>query len=433
MALLACIPPVAYAGGFSIPEQNASGMGNAYAGATAIAEDASTIYYNPAGLVHISGRQVVLGGTFIAIRNSLDNQGSTPAVRSPTPLTFQPTGENGRAREYPLLGNAYFSQAISQKWHWGLGIGSEFGLMSDYGANWFGRYIVTKAEMQTVTLNPTVAYALSDTVSVGAGISYITANAKLNNVTNFGIFGDAPTTVDVRDNAWGANVGVLWSPDSQTRIGLAYRSSYRLKLTGSIATTFPGTPQQQALLPAAQQGALAAANSAVQVDLKLPDTASLGIVHALNDRVELLADLTWTNWSVFKNLQVINSAAGLPLVTVPQQWKDAYRLALGVNIGLAPEWKLRLGAGYDQSPVSNAYRSPIIPDADRFVLAVGLQYKPNKDIAIDAGYIHAFVHKISINDAPRDALGNRLAGAGTVLAEGKQNIDVLGVQVRYNF
>lgn len=438
-AILNCIfailltPSTAFSGGFSIPEQNSSGLGNAYAGATAVAEDASTIYYNPAGLTKIPGKQLILSGTLLSIRNSLSNESSSPAVQNPAPLTFQPLGNNSTSRENPLIGNAYFSQAISPNLHWGVGIGSEFGLMANYNTGWFGRYIITKAEMQTITLNPSIAFALSDTFSVGFGINYMTANAKLSNASNFGVFGDGTTKIDVKDNSWGGNVGILWSPFEHTQVGLAYRSSYRLKMKGNISTTFPGNAEQQALLSPTQQIAFSAANSPIDVDLKLPDTASIGLVHSLNDKIQLLADLTWTHWSTFKSLQVINSTAGIPLTTIPQNWKDALRLAVGMNIKLNPEWKIKLGAGYDQSPVPSEYRSPIIPDTDRFVLAIGMQHTISKNIVVDAGYIHAFPKKSKINDSPRDAAGNRVPGAGVVIAEGSQNVDVLGVQLRYNF
>lgn len=426
-------PSLAFSGGFSIPEQNVSGMGNAYAGAVAVAEDASTVYYNPAGITKIQGKQLVLSGTLLSIRNSLKNESSLPAVQNLAPLTFQALGNNSDSRENPVIGNAYFSQAISSNLHWGIGIGSEFGLMANYDRGWFGRYIVSKSEMQTVTFNPSIAVALSDTLSAGFGINYMTANAKLSNASNFGVFGDGTTKISVKDNSWGGNVGILWSPRQGTQIGIAYRSSYRLKMKGNISTTFPGTVDQQALLPPVQQIALAAANSQVDVDLKLPDTASIGFVHSLDDRMQILADLTWTHWSVFKSLQVINSNVGVPLTTIPQNWKDALRLAVGMNIGLSPVWKLKLGAGYDQSPVPNAYRSPIVPDTDKFVVAIGMQHIISKNIAVDAGYIHAFAKKSKINDSPRDALGNRTPGAGVVIAEGSQNVDVVGVQLRYSF
>lgn len=169
---LATFTGLAQASGFALIEQNASGLGNAYAGAAAVAEDASTIYFNPAGLTRLPGRQFV--GALHVIMPSADfsNRASTPAF-STTALAgpFAQNGSGGNGGETALVPNFYLSWQLDPKLFLGVGVNAPFGMMTDYDANWMGRFHALKSAIETVNINPTVAYKVNDRFSFGVGLN----------------------------------------------------------------------------------------------------------------------------------------------------------------------------------------------------------------------------------------------------------------------
>lgn len=157
------------AGGFLLFEQGVKGLGNAFAGGSAIAEDASTIFFNPAGITRLSGSQIEAAGYYIIPQAEFDDKGSTVTpVFGGAPLTGGDGGDAGVAAFVP---NFYFAQEITDKFHAGIGISVPFGLATEYNRNWVGRYHAIKSELLTIDINPTVAYRLNQWLSLGAGIS----------------------------------------------------------------------------------------------------------------------------------------------------------------------------------------------------------------------------------------------------------------------
>lgn len=433
MVLCAC-GGNALAAGFQLQEQNASGLGNAFAGSAATAVDASTVFFNPAGLARLSSPQLVVAGSLIAPSIKFFDRGSTSAFRTgpPLPVSFQPLGsDSGDAGRNAFLPALYLSTPIrSTDWSVGLGIGAPFGLTTQYEDGWAGRYIALRSELVTYQINLTTAYRVDETLSVGLGVSYLRADAELTNAVNFGPFGDGVARVRGDDATWGYNAGVLWQPRPGTRIGADYRSGYKLQLAGDVTTAFPGTAAQFSLLSPAQQGAFAAANGNARADLRLPEIATLSLVQQLAPRWEILADVAWTRWSVFQSLQVARDDGSI-LSTTPENWRNTWRIALGVNFDLDSRWRLRGGVAFDQSPVREADRTPRVPDSDRYWLAVGAQYRFTKALAIDAGYAHIFVRNARIDDTPVDAAGNAVATGGKLVGEYRSYIDIVGIQFRY--
>lgn len=425
----------ALAAGFQLQEQNASGLGNAYAGSAVSAEDASTIFFNPAGLTSLSGTQLVVGTNVIKPRIEFSDRGSQPALRTgpPLPLSFQPLGgQGGDAGSYAAVPSLYLSHRLNQRWGLGLAVSVPFGLKTEYDADWAGRYIARKSELKTYQINPALAYRVTDALSLAAGVSYLSASAELTNAVNFGPFGDGNTRLKGDDAAWSYNLGVLWQPSATTRLGASYRSNYKLTLQGDVATTFPGTPAQFALLSPAQRATFAAANGNASARVTLPDIVVVSWAQQIAPRWEALADVSWTRWSAFKDLQV-NRDNGLALSTTPENWRNTWRIAVGVTHRLSNRWRLRAGLAYDQSPVPDASRTPRIPDSDRYWMTVGAQYQFSKLGAIDVGYAHIFVRDANINATAFDAAGNPVSANGRLIVEYNSSIDILGVQVRYIF
>ena len=379
----------ASASGFALIEQSASGLGNAYAGGAASAEDASTVFFNPAGMSRLSGKQIVVAGHLIAPSAKFSGKGASG------------TNMGGDAGGVAFVPNAYFTMEMQPDLKVGLGVNVPFGLQTEYDKAWVGRYHAIKSKIEAINVNPSASYQMNDALSLGAGINYQHIKGELSNYDD--VLGTA--TVKGSDSAWGYNLGVLYNVNPSARIGIAYRSAISYTLTGAITSDLPF------------------ANTPVSLDVKLPDTLSVSGLHKLSDQWEMMADVTWTGWSSFKQIKVVNNSGAVVTSTV-ENWKDTWRVAVGATHHFSEQWLSRAGLAYDQAPVPDAYRTARVPDNDRTWLALGGQYKPSKESAIDFGYAHLFVKSANINSTnPSPAL----------VGSYKSSVDILSAQYTYSF
>ncbi|MEA3154455.1 MAG: long-chain fatty acid transport protein [Betaproteobacteria bacterium] len=435
-AALAAMASGASAAGFQLMEQNASGLGNAYAGQGASAQDASTIFFNPAGMTYLPGKNVV--GAINAIRPSAQFSNTTSTL---APLQTSLGGNGGDAGDWAFVPNAYFSWQLNSQLFVGLGLNAPFGLKTEYDPAWVGRFHAIESELKTININPSIAFRVNNVVSLGAGVSYQKADATLTNAVNYsaaafgaggvallGAIGGAGkegvAKVEGDDWAWGYNFGAMFDISPDTRAGVAYRSSTSYKISGTVA--FSNRP---ALLA----GGLP--DGPVTADITLPATASVNLFHKINPQWELLADLSWTEWSRLKTLNIVRSTGAL-LATTPLNWRDTWRVGVGANYNINNAWTLRVGTAYDQSPVPDADRTPRIPDQDRVWLAIGAQYRLSKQAAIDFGYAHLFVKDGSVNlcnAAQAAANPAACAGKNNLVGTFQNDVNILSTQLRYTF
>lgn len=389
---LAGLAGLSHAAGFALIEQNASGLGNAYAGAAAVAEDASTVYFNPAGMTLLPDRQLAVAGHLIKHKAAFSGT-VAPAIGG---------GNGGDAGDRAFVPNAYFAFRLSPQVHLGVGVNAPFGLATEYDPDWVGRTQAIKSELKTVNINPAIAYRVNETLSLGAGLSIQAIKAELTNFA--GALGTAKVKGD--DHGWGFNLGVLWQPVPATRVGLAYRSEIDYTLEGRA--TFTGN---------------ALANGDVTADTTMPASASLSLFHRLSPQFDLLADVTWTGWSAFDKLRIVRTNGSL-LSNTPENWEDILRYSLGVTWHMNDRLSLRGGVAYDEASASDLYRTPRIPDGARTWLAVGGQYRISKRGAIDFGYAHLFVEDVSLHSS---------AGGTTLNGEYDSQADILSAQYTHSF
>ncbi len=380
----------ASASGFALIEQSASGLGNAFAGGAASAEDASTVFFNPAGMSRLSGKQLVLAAHVI-----------TPSTKfSGTGIPGSNMG--GDAGGSAVVPNAYFTAELSPKLNAGLGVSVPFGLQTQYDAGWVGRHNAIKSRLDTINVNPSIAYRVSDALSVGAGVDYQRISGELS---NYGGAVLGTSVVQGTDNAWGYNLGVLYHLDAKTRVGASYRSAISYTLRGTVATDLPF------------------ANGPVSLAIKLPDSSSISIFHQMSDSYAVMADISWMGWSTFKQVNVL-SDSGASISNTIENWKNTMRVSLGATHQYSSNWKARAGLAYDQSPVPDAFRTARIPDNDRTWLALGGQYKLNAGSSIDFAYAHLFVRDSSVSLAlPAPALTGTYAN----------KVDILSAQYTHDF
>jgi len=410
LAWLAAWSGGAAASGFALLTQSGSGMGNAYAGAGARAEDASTIFSNPAGMAFLHGKQLVVAANLIGVSRQFSDSGSTPAT-----LPARPLGSLADSSErLSWIPNVYFSSEITPKLHLGTGINAPFGSTTEYQPGWVGRYQALKSSIGTINANPSLSYQINEAVAIGVGLDYQRVNAEFTNAKNLP-GGDGKSTMSGSDAAWGYNVGALFSLNSGGRIGVAYRSSIQYKLRGAaLITTAAGA---------------VAFNQAVTADIKTPDNLSLSYFRALDNNWDVMGELTRTGWSSFKEIRIVQVSTGATIGLTPENWSDTWRIALGASHHFGEQWTARVGLAYDQSPVSDAFRTPRLPDSDRTMLSFGGQYKLNKGSVLDFGYAHLFVTNSTVN--------NNKGGADKTAAQlvGSYNsrADNLSIQYTHGF
>src|SRR4051812_38054405 len=230
----------ARAAGFALHEQGVSGLGNAYAGAAALAEDATTVWWNPAGMARLGeGKHFSLGAAYIMPSTQFNNNASqTAALSNPAR-----NGTGGDAGQEKLVPSFFFAMEAAPGWHVGLGVSVPFGLATEYDSTWIGRFQGVKSEVKTLNINPVVSYKLSDSASIGGGISYQQGRVDLISAVNYsaitggaiGVGVEGQNTTQVEGYAWGYNVGALVNVLPATRLGLHYRSSLNYDLSGQTS------------------------------------------------------------------------------------------------------------------------------------------------------------------------------------------------------
>ncbi|MGB7650367.1 MAG: outer membrane protein transport protein [Gallionella sp.] len=390
MAALLVMTGGAAASGFALIEQNASGLGNAYAGGAAIADDASTVFFNPAGMSRLKAKQVVLAGHLI-----------TPSAKF-TGTGGAGTNMGGDAGSTAFVPNAYFVMPVRDDLHFGIGLNAPFGLQTSYDPAWVGAHQAIKSSITTVNVNPSLSYQVNEALSLGLGVNYQQIKGELSE-NRGGALGTA--VVKGSDSTWGYNLGALYQLDADTRIGMAYRSAMSYKLTGTVTTSLPF------------------ANGPVSLDVKLPDSFSVSAFHRYNDKWDVMADATLTGWSSFKQVKVLD-ANGAAISNTPENWKNTVRVAVGVTHHYNEQWAARGGLAYDQAPVSDAFRTARVPDNNRTWLALGGQYQVSAAGAIDFGYAHLFIG---------DAKINATSPAPALVGVYKSSVNIVSAQYSYNF
>jgi len=421
----------AHAAAFALYEQGVSGLGNAYAGAAAVAEDATTVWWNPAGMARLgAGKHFAIGGVLISPSTKFSNGSSQTAAFS-NPAS---TGTGGDAGKDAIVPSMFYVMDLNPRMHFGVGISVPFGLKTEYDSDWIGRFQGIMSKVETLNINPSLSYKLSETASIGGGISYQRGKIDLKSGVNYsaivsGALGpnlEGQNTTSVDGDAWGFNIGGLFNVAPATRVGIHYRSSLDYKLDGN--TSFSNVPAAFAGIPAAAAGT---SNGNVKLDVKTPDNLSFSVAHKLNDQWDLLGDLTWWHWSRIKQLPVVRTsgpANGTTLSALTFNFDDTWRASIGANYKLNGPWTLKLGAAYDQTPVPNAEsRTVRLPDSDRYWLSVGAAYQVSRDGKLDFGYTLVSAKNADINN------DQTATGGGIVNGSYKAHVHVLGVQYQHTF
>jgi long-chain fatty acid transport protein len=438
---IAGISAPASAAFFQLAENNSSGIGNAFAGGAAIAEDASTVWYNPAGMTRLKNQQFVFAGHYInpSIKATVNSASTTNFGAVPS---FPISGGGGAAGEAAVVPNVYYTRPITSDFSVGAGINAPFGLATEYESTWAGRYHALRSDIKTVNANFAGAYKLDNVLSVGAGINYQTLKAELSQAVDFatlcnisgagGVCGGAGGTNDgnakvtADSTKWGYNLGLLAQLDNNVRVGAAYRSKMKHSLSGNFDPTVPANAGAAGV--AAGFGIVP---SGAKADVTLPATLSFSAYLQLDSQWALLADVTRTNWSALQELRIkFDSAQRDSVVTL--NLHDTWRSSVGLTYKPNSSWVLRGGFALDQSPVTtSADTSPRLPDGDRTWFTLGAGFQASPALNFDFGYAYIKVDNAQVRKTATPT--NENVSRGNLSVDYTGSIQILSAQARWIF
>ncbi len=400
-AAMAACAQVAQAGGFMLMEQTAAGLGRANAGAGVFGDDASAAWFNPAGMTLLTGKRFQVGtalgavdGKFEATNGTTDN-----ASDGIVPIPFM---------------HATF-QLTDRIW-FGLSVDVPFGMQTKYNDNFVGRNRGISAKVQTIDINPSLAFKVNDAISLGVGVSAQYGSVELVN----GIAGTGLSSkVKGSDIAWGANAGVMFVPTENTRFGLAWRSAVSHDLDGHLnAYTNTGT---------ATAPNLVATRTDSTVKFKTPQTVILSGAWDINEKWTVAGTFRWSDWSTFVDLPVYSRATGTRIAATQENWKDCYLFSVGADYRYNDEWTFRAGTAYETSTIRESkYRMTTVPDSARWWLSLGAGWKPNKEWQVDVGYL--FMHGLG-----HSRITEKSTSDTTIGKYKRMNVHMLAVQAMYSF
>jgi long-chain fatty acid transport protein len=332
------------------------------AGQAARAQDASTIVTNPAGMTRLPDHMFT--GGLQALGGDIDYQLDNSAQRSP-----------GNVMNVMPNASSFYSQKINDDLYAGIGLYGNYGLGIDFG-NWAGERLIKKSTLMAMTLSPSLAYKLSDRVSIGA-------SANIN-------YGFLSLTRDVdgvddkqKDHDWAMSyrLGLLMQLTDQTRAGVTWNSKTEYDFNIDGKARLPNLPNVQYDLP-------------ITAQVNAPQQIMLSLVHDINKQWSVMGDLGWQDWSEF----------GAPQITVVGQqvdkssrMKDTWHTALGVQYRPTEQWRLNAGVAFDSTPYNDQSDVAMtVPTGDEWRFGTGAQYQitPASNIGFAVEYLHMQSSKV---------------------------------------
>jgi long-chain fatty acid transport protein len=473
-----------HGGSFALNE-SVSGLGVAYASGAAQANDASTIFFNPAGIALLGQGELQLGAQFVVPQVYFTNQGSRYNLPN-TAINGLPLsgGNDGDGGVNHVLPNIYLSQPVLRNPQYGdfsvgIGLSVPFGLETAYSPGWVGRYVSLRSKLTTFDIQPTIAYRLLDRISLGASLDIQYASGRFAQAIDFGLAGaqalgkfeqalpgllaargvpaaaipgvvnateraynnagfvpggrDGVSEVTGNDWSVGFTLGAIfeyWKGNDSSffqdgRFGVSYRSGISHTLKGPAnfrnvpAITAAGAPVQFPE-PNAFQDVFFNQNATGQ--LKLPEIYHFSLYQRVGRQFAMMGDIAWTRWNTLQNIPIVFQNSATPADVLQLNYQDTRRYAVGLEWNAKKNLTLRLGFAYDETPIPTAdFRTPRIPDSNKYFLSAGLRWSPFRFMDIDVGYAHLFVLDPLVNVS--DNQGHNLRGKFDVA------IDIVGAAV----
>ena len=412
--------PPATASGVAIVEHG-RGLGNAYAGGAAVAEDATTAWWNPAGMARLHRNQVAVATAAIFPTTEFVDEGSSAIGGG---ALLGPTGPDGGSTE--VIPSVFGVWRVNRDARVGVGLNVPFGLSTDYGRDWIGRYYATETSLFVLNASVVGSYRVAPTLSIGGGVDVQYLEATLANAIDLGALaammpqaGDGHVTVEGDSVAVGFNAGFLWEPRKCTRFGVHYRSAVDHDLEGDADFD----------VPAPFAGVVAATgrfvDTAASTSVTMPAQVSVSAYHDLNRQWAVMGDVTWTQWSDLDEVSIGFDNPVQPPSVLDLQWEDAFRYSLGVTFRPGGCWTFRGGVAYDETPIPDATRTPRIPGTDRIWIALGVGLQLGRNVELDAGYALLLIDDSNVNQTSPTR--------GTLRGHHENAVQIVGAQLTWRF
>ncbi|MDF1655113.1 MAG: OmpP1/FadL family transporter [Coxiellaceae bacterium] len=406
-----------FAAGFQLYEQSGAQTGDYHAGYAAEADDASTEFYNPAGMTRLKHPEVSGGGVLIPLSVAF-NGDIIETIHNVPVDTFSTNGwSSGDTTNF--VPNFHAVYPFSDRWAAGFGVTVPFGLATSYPWTENVAFGATVTRLQAININPNLAFAITKQLSIAAGVDYVFGSATYDNAVGLPglIGGTAQFNNYLSDTAWGWNAGMLFQFNPRNRVGLTYRSHVLLKATGTSTVT--NDPANPSTFPDNSTDNLNA-------QLDLPGYATLSFFSNVAKKWDLMGTAMWTNWNRFNALALNNTALpsflNLTNLVIQENYRNTWNFAIGAHYHITQRIMLKMGGGFDFTPTVYGYRDYRLPDQNRIAAALGIQAKVTKSITANVGWAHFFSGRVPVDN---QRSGNPVDVSGT----GRITADVLGFQL----
>lgn len=408
---LASVSTLTQAAGFQLAEYSATGLGRAYAGEAAVADNASAQWRNPAMLTYLNGTQVSAGAIYV-----------NPNVDVDGTVKHQQLGQTAASSKDfahdAVIPNFYLSHQLNEQVVLGFALGTNYGMETDLGTEFAASHFGNQASVISKEANLNIAYQILPQLSIGGGVRYVMgeghfgATAPAKNALKLPQ-GTTLKYMEGEDNSWGWQVGTAWQINEDHRLGFAYKSEVMMDFEGHA------------------EGITYGAYKPGMMSIALPATAELASFHQLNEQWAIHASLNWTDWSSFKELTAVFPEKSDLIKS--ENWEDNYRFAIGTTYQYDAKLALRAGVAYDTSAVDDKNRTATIPETDRTWLSLGASYVATPQLTLDAGFTYIFAKDATISE-PRDDSDKPSAFIGGAFdANVTGNVWLIGVQANYRF
>ncbi|MBL8589622.1 MAG: outer membrane protein transport protein [Methylobacteriaceae bacterium] len=402
----------AQAGGFALREQSAAGLGQAFAGSAAGAGGLSSMFWNPATITKYEGMNSSWSFTgIIPYAKTQVSPLTSNTVRLLSGGSTLSAGGTGDFAMDALLGTSAANYQFNEMIWLGLSVNAPFGLATKNPTNWAGQVYGRTSKVFSLEATPTIAFKLNDMLSFGVGVRVMHFRVRLTSAA--AVTPNAPNVaLEGNDTMIGFTAGVTFTPIQGTELGIGYRSQMKPKLEGTLATPLGVTN--------------------IASDVTLPDQITIGLRQRITPDLTLLAGFEWTHWKVLNRFPVVitsGPAAGAQATVLDFRYSDGWYASLGAEYRWNPNLTLRAGLGYEKSPVTNAVRSPRLPDSDRVWVTLGGSYQITNKMSLDLSYAHIFTKKAPINIAAGHPAFAGLPFSGRA----KGGLDIVSAGINYRW
>lgn len=438
----------ANAAAFQLAEVSTSGLGRAYAGEAAIADNASVVATNPALMSLFKTAQFSTGGVYVDSRINMSGDVTSSATTTASGMKAIRYGSASERNVIPgaFVPNLYFVAPVNDKFALGAGMNVNFGLKSEYDDSYNAGIFGGKTDLSAINLNLSGAYRVTEGLSLGLGVNAVYAKAQVER--NVGILADSATdnqisgalsalpepyksfpkyltskdksVVSLQDRAaWGFgwNAGVMYQFNEANRIGLAYHSKVDIDFTDRTATSLEAN-----VITAGKKGDLT---------LTLPDYLELSGFHQLTDKLAVHYSYKYTHWSRLTKLHA-SFEDGKKAFDKELQYSNNSRVALGASYNLDEKLTLRAGIAYDQA-ASRHQRSAAIPDTDRTWYSLGATYKFTPNLSVDLGYAYLKGKKVHFKEVKTIGNESTLTFNTTANYTSQAHANLYGLNLNYSF